>query len=263
MNESIIRTDGLTKRYGDILAVDELSLEVPRGQVFGLLGPNGSGKTTTMGMLLGLVKPTMGNFSLFGASTSHQDALHRVGAIVETPSFYPYLSGRNNLAYFQGITGRGDQRELDDLLDKVGLADRADSRLLNRAEVELDSHLSLWQQARSGDYSYEYNVLCECSDNFGQPVKVTVTNGEIKSVVYAESGEMGKAGDPPVISGSPRYHTIDRLFDVIQEAIDNEADQITVSYDSEFGYPTNIDIDRNINAIDDEYVLTATRFLPR
>ena len=135
--------------------------------------------------------------------------------------------------------------------------------VLNRAEVELDSHLSLWQQARSGDYSYEYNVLCECSDNFGQPVKVTVTNGEIKSVVYAESGEMGKAGDPPVISGSPRYHTIDRLFDVIQEAIDNEADQITVSYDSEFGYPTNIDIDRNINTIDDEYVLAATRFLPR
>ena len=120
MNERVIRTDGLTKRYGDILAVDELSLEVPRGQVFGLLGPNGSGKTTTMGMLLGLVKPTMGSFSLFGASTSHQDALHRVGAIVETPSFYPYLSGRNNLAYFQGITGRGDQRELDDLLDKVG-----------------------------------------------------------------------------------------------------------------------------------------------
>ena len=128
MNERVIRTDGLTKRYGDILAVDELSLEVPRGQVFGLLGPNGSGKTTTMGMLLGLVKPTMGSFSLFGASTSHQDALHRVGAIVETPSFYPYLSGRNNLAYFQGITGRGDQRELDDLLDKVGLADRANSR---------------------------------------------------------------------------------------------------------------------------------------
>ena len=128
MNESVIRTDGLTKRYGDILAVDDLSLEVPRGQVFGLLGPNGSGKTTTMGMLLGLVKPTAGSFSLFGGSTSRQDALHRVGAIVETPSFYPYLSGRNNLAYFQGITGRGDQRELDDLLDKVGLADRANSR---------------------------------------------------------------------------------------------------------------------------------------
>ena len=61
-------------------------------------------------------------------SIPHQDALHRVGAIVETPSFYPYLSGRDNLAYFQGICGRGDRKELDNLLDKVGLADRAKSR---------------------------------------------------------------------------------------------------------------------------------------
>ena len=128
MNESVIRTDGLTKRYGDILAVDDLSLEVPRGQVLGLLGPNGSGKTTTMGMLLGLVKPTAGSFSLFGGSTSHQSALHRVGAIVETPAFYPYLSGRDNLAYYQGITGKGNRKELDELLSKVGLADRAKSR---------------------------------------------------------------------------------------------------------------------------------------
>ncbi len=128
MNESVIRTDGLTKRYGDILAVDDLSLEVPGGQVFGLLGPNGSGKTTTMGMLLGLVKPTAGSFSLFASGTPHQNALHRVGAIVETPSFYPYLSGRDNLAYYQGVTGRGNRKELDDLLSKVGLADRAKSR---------------------------------------------------------------------------------------------------------------------------------------
>ena len=128
MNASVIRTDGLTKRYGDILAVDDLSLEVPHGQVFGLLGPNGSGKTTTMGMLLGLVSPTSGSFSLFGGSTSHQNALHPVGTIVETPSFYPYLSGRDNLAYYQGITGRGNRKELDDLLSKVGLADRAKSR---------------------------------------------------------------------------------------------------------------------------------------
>ena len=116
MNELVIQTDVLTKRYGDILAVDDLSLEVPRGHVFGLLGPNGSGKTTTMGMLLGLVKPTAGSFSLFGGRIPHQDALHRVGAIVETPSFYPYLSGRDNLAYYQGISGRGDRKELDDLL---------------------------------------------------------------------------------------------------------------------------------------------------
>ena len=128
MSDVVIETDGLTKRYGEVLAVDRLSMNVPRGHVFGLLGPNGSGKTTTMGMLLGLVKPTAGSFSLFDSDTQRLEALRRIGAIVETPSFYPYLSGRDNLAYFQGITGRGDPTELDDLLQKVDLADRADSR---------------------------------------------------------------------------------------------------------------------------------------
>ena len=164
----------------------------------------------------------------------------------------------------------------DDCLDLVGprhlqkplgnrvVVDMHTGRIvLNRAEVELDSHLSLWQQARLGDYTYEYNVLCECSDHLGQPVKVTVTNGVIESVVYAESGELIHSGDPPVVDGSPRYYMINGLFEVIQDAIDDEADQITVSYDSEFGYPTNIEIDWNINAIDDEYILTATRFSPR
>ncbi len=121
----VIETSSLTKRYGRITAVDDLSMQVPRGHVFGLLGPNGSGKTTTMGMLLGLVKPTSGTFSIFGASTRHQDALHRVGAIIESPSFYPYLSGRENLAYFQGISGSSNNHELDDLLETVGLADRS------------------------------------------------------------------------------------------------------------------------------------------
>ena len=128
MNDLVIRTDGLTKRYGEILAVDDLSLQVPRGRIFGLLGPNGSGKTTTMGMLLGLVKPTAGSFTLFGSDTPHRQSLRRLGAIVETPAFYPYLSGRDNLAYFQGIAGESNAAELDDLLQKVGLADRADSR---------------------------------------------------------------------------------------------------------------------------------------
>jgi len=128
LNDFVIRTDGLTKRYGEILAVDGLSMEVPRGRIFGLLGPNGSGKTTTMGMLLGLVKPTSGSFTLFGSNSPHVESLRRLGAIVETPAFYPYLSGRDNLAYFQGIGGRSDAAELDDLLEKVGLSDRADSR---------------------------------------------------------------------------------------------------------------------------------------
>ena len=128
MTDYVIQTDGLTKRYGSISAVDNLSIQVRRGHVYGLLGPNGSGKTTTMGLLLGLLKPTSGTFSLFGESDNLEASLLRIGAVIETPSFYPYLSGRQNLAYYQGISRRGAPDEIDSLLDQVGLADRADSR---------------------------------------------------------------------------------------------------------------------------------------
>ena len=127
MDDLVIQTEGLTKRYGRVLAVDGLSLNVPRGRIFGLLGPNGSGKTTLMSMLLGLVRPTAGSFTLFGTPPERgglERQLHRIGALVETPTFYPYMSGRNNLAYFQGISGRSDPDELDLLLEQVGLADR-------------------------------------------------------------------------------------------------------------------------------------------
>ena len=126
----VIQTDGLTKRYGSLVAVDNLTLRVPRGEVFGLLGPNGSGKTTTIGMLLGLVRPSSGTRRLFGLESDGvtPETLRRVGAIVETPTFYPYLSGRANLKYFEGISRRGSRDEVDRLLELVGLTGRAGSK---------------------------------------------------------------------------------------------------------------------------------------
>ena len=127
MGDLVIQTDGLTKRYGRVMAVDGLSLDIPRGRIFGLLGPNGSGKTTLMSMLLGLVRPTSGSFTLFGQPPDGGELdrqLHSVGALIETPTFYPYMSGRNNLAYFQGISGRSDAAEIDALVEQVGLAGR-------------------------------------------------------------------------------------------------------------------------------------------
>lgn len=124
----VIETESLTKMYGNIVAVDRLSMSVPQGHVFGLLGPNGSGKSTTMGMLLGLVRPTSGAFSLFGSPERLEESLRRVGAIIEYPSFYPYLTGRENLLYFQGIFERGAPEDIAGLLEKVGLADSADYR---------------------------------------------------------------------------------------------------------------------------------------
>ncbi len=126
--ENVIETTDLTKQYGEVVAVDHLTLRVPRGGVFGFLGPNGSGKTTTMGMLLGLVHPTSGDARIFGDPARHPATLRRVGAMVETPTFYPYLSGRANLRYFQGIGRRGGPADVDRLLDLVDLGKRADSK---------------------------------------------------------------------------------------------------------------------------------------
>ena len=99
----VIETHGLTKTYGDVVAVHDLDLEVPTGSVFGLLGPNGAGKTTIIGALLGLIRADAGEIRLFGESIdgSTNAAVRRIGAIMETPAFYPYMSGRDNLRYFQ------------------------------------------------------------------------------------------------------------------------------------------------------------------
>src|SRR5437667_12396114 len=97
-SELIIETTGLTKRFRNrIVAVDGLNLRVRRGEVYGFLGPNGAGKTTTLRMLLGLVRPTSGTVTVLGAAPGSSESLARIGAIVETPAFYPYLSGQDNL----------------------------------------------------------------------------------------------------------------------------------------------------------------------
>ena len=93
----IVKTEKLTKRYGDRAVVDEVSLSVRRGEVYGFLGPNGAGKTTTIRMLLGLVKPTSGSAEVLGEAPGSPEALLRVGSLIEGPGFYPYLSGRDNL----------------------------------------------------------------------------------------------------------------------------------------------------------------------
>jgi ABC-2 type transport system ATP-binding protein len=134
VGDVVLRTTDLTKRYGKRLAVNGLNLDVRRGDVFGLLGPNGSGKSTTLRMVLGLVWPTAGSISLFGGDHSESDqrraALRRVGAVVEQPAFYPYLTGRQNLrgvAIFAGLaTSPETYKRVDNALGYVGLTERGD-----------------------------------------------------------------------------------------------------------------------------------------
>jgi ABC-2 type transport system ATP-binding protein len=94
--ETVLTIHELTKNFGRLCAVNKLELEVKRGQVFGMLGPNGSGKTTTLGMLMGVTNPTSGSFSWFGQAPTHT-LRKKIGAVLEHPIFYPYLSGQKNL----------------------------------------------------------------------------------------------------------------------------------------------------------------------
>jgi ABC-2 type transport system ATP-binding protein len=127
MTDTIVRTDGLSKRYGDRLAVDSVSLTVRRGEVYGFLGPNGAGKTTTLRMVLGLVRPTSGRATVLGEPPGTPAAVARVGALVEGPGFYPYLSGRDNLRVMARYRGAGD-RAVDAALDRVDLTARGRDR---------------------------------------------------------------------------------------------------------------------------------------
>lgn len=128
------RTRGLRKVYGRTVAVDRVDLEVPEGAVLGMLGPNGSGKTTTIRMLLGLVRPTEGEVELLGEDMPDgaARALPHVGALVEGPGFHPFLSGRENLvraaAFEPLLETRAIRRAVEDALERVGLAGAAHRR---------------------------------------------------------------------------------------------------------------------------------------
>ena len=131
MNMSAITVSNLSKRYGDVVAVDNATFEVPLGTICGFVGPNGSGKTTTIRMLLGLIKPSSGSGSIIGNSISHPEKyLKEVGAMIEGPAFYPALSGLENLKVFAKLGGIPFER-CQELLDLVGLGDRGGDKYKN------------------------------------------------------------------------------------------------------------------------------------
>ena len=127
MTDLVVETNGLTKKYGDRLAVDSVSMTVRRGEVYGFLGPNGAGKTTTLRMMLGLIRPTAGSASILGLPAGGSDVTSKVGALIEGPGFFPYLSGRDNLRVLARYSGLAES-EVDAALKRVDLTDRGDDR---------------------------------------------------------------------------------------------------------------------------------------
>src|SRR4051812_49037304 len=128
---AVLKTRGLVKRYGDLIAVDRVDLTVPGGDVYGLLGPNGAGKTTFMRMLFGLIRPDGGTVELFGQPgvPGKVDALADVAGVVETPRFYGYLTGRRHLQVLATLDRRDGDGRIDEVLEQVDLADRADDKV--------------------------------------------------------------------------------------------------------------------------------------
>ena len=125
--DTILTINNLTKKFGYLTAVKDLSFTINKGNVYGILGPNGSGKSTTLGIVLNVVNKTNGDFSWFDGNTTTHDALKKVGAIIERPNFYPYMSAYQNLKLVCKIKGV-DFSKIDEKLELVGLLDRKDSK---------------------------------------------------------------------------------------------------------------------------------------
>lgn len=125
--ENILTINNLTKKFGYLTAVKNLSFNIEKGNVYGILGPNGSGKSTTLGIVLNVVNKTSGNFQWFNGNTNTHDALKKVGAIIERPNFYPYMTAEQNLKLVCKIKGINTDK-IEEKLNVVGLLERKDSK---------------------------------------------------------------------------------------------------------------------------------------
>jgi ABC-2 type transport system ATP-binding protein len=128
--DTVLHLENISKSFGYLKAVDNLSFEIKKGNIYGLLGPNGSGKSTTLGMVLNVVNKSAGNYSWFGGNIDTHQALKKVGAIIEHPNFYPYMSAYQNLKLVCRIKGVS-YAAIEKVLDTVGLLDRKNSLFSN------------------------------------------------------------------------------------------------------------------------------------
>ncbi|MHB8035955.1 bacitracin ABC transporter ATP-binding protein [Clostridium botulinum] len=119
--ENILKTYNLTRKYGTTAVVDNINMNIKKGEIYGFLGRNGAGKTTTLRMIMGLIYPTKGEYELFGKKMGDREVLGRIGAIIETPGFYPNLTARENLDIHRRLMGIPNKEYVDEALEIVGL----------------------------------------------------------------------------------------------------------------------------------------------
>ncbi|WP_439506798.1 ABC transporter ATP-binding protein [Sediminibacterium sp.] len=125
--ETVLQLDGVSKTYGKVKALKQVSLSIPKGSVFGILGPNGSGKTTMMSIVLDVLSADTGTYSWFN-QPPNAEARKRIGSLLETPNFYHYLSAVDNLKITSAISGRGNNQAIDEVLEIVKLTERKKSK---------------------------------------------------------------------------------------------------------------------------------------
>lgn len=126
---AVISIDRLTKSFGEVRALDGLTLEIPQGGVYGILGPNGAGKSTFFRILLGLIEPTSGTAQILGYPPSHAPTLRRVGSMIETPRYPAYLTARDSLQWLATASGEGASVDIDYWLERVGLKEAAERKV--------------------------------------------------------------------------------------------------------------------------------------
>ena len=185
MSEIVIETKQLTKQYGTQKSVAELNIHVQRGRIYGLLGRNGAGKTTTMKMLLGLTQPTSGKVSIWGKSLSGNEKklLPRIGSLIESPGFYPNLTGTENLRIFAALRGLKNQNAIKSALELVGLPYR-DKKLFSQYSLGMKQRLAI---ALAVMHDPELLILDEPINGL-DPIGIA----EVRSFIRALCDERGK-----------------------------------------------------------------------
>ena len=185
MSEIVIETKQLTKQYGTQKSVAELNIHVQRGRIYGLLGRNGAGKTTTMKMLLGLTQPTSGKVTIWGKSLlgNEKKLLPRIGSLIESPGFYPNLTGTENLRIFAALRGLKNQNAIKSALELVGLPYR-DKKLFSQYSLGMKQRLAI---ALAVMHDPELLILDEPINGL-DPIGIA----EVRSFIRALCDERGK-----------------------------------------------------------------------